>query len=257
MSALIDNLIFLHIPKAGGSTLRTIFIDQHTRVNQDAESIYVINRTRDAPAFSKLSPKKKEKISLLVGHFAYGIHKELPGNSRYVTMLRDPVDRVLSAYHYSKSFDRSDAFRVIQENNMDVVEFAEQYGGSWLINGQTKILAGAEPQTSLSDEELYLNALKNIENHFLYVGLLESFDRSLIHLQKVLNWSTPYYTIRNKTRKKSSVDIHSIRKIQDLVKYDIALYEHCNKHFNRQGGLKERYALSKFKILNKVYGLTR
>ena len=61
--------------------------------------------------------------------------------------------------------------RVIQENNMDVVEFAEQYGGSWLINGQTKILAGAEPQTSLSDEELYLNALNNIENHFLYVGL--------------------------------------------------------------------------------------
>ena len=120
------------------------------------------------------------------------------GNSRYVTMLRDPVDRVLSAYHYSKSFDRSDAFRVIQENNMDVVEFAEQYGGSWLINGQTKILAGAEPQTSLSDEELYLNALNNIENHFLYVGLLESFDRSLIHLQKVLNWSTPYYTIRTK-----------------------------------------------------------
>ena len=63
--------------------------------------------------------------------------------------------------------------------------------------------------------------------------------------------------VRNKTRKKSSVDIHSIRKIQDLVKYDIALYEHCNKHFNRRGGLKERYALSKFKILNKVYGLTR
>ena len=131
MNALADNLIFLHIPKAGGSTLRTIFIDQHSRVNQDAESVYVINRTRDAPAFSKLSSKKKEKISLLIGHFAYGIHKELQGISRYVTMLRDPVDRVLSAYHYSKSFERSDAFQVIQENNMDVVEFAEHYQQEW------------------------------------------------------------------------------------------------------------------------------
>ena len=130
MSALIDNLIFFIFLRQGGLPC-VQSVDQRTRVNQD--SIYVVNRTRDAPAFSKLSQKGKNQPfgrTLRLWN-TQGFQETLD-----MFMPRDPFDRVLSAYHYSKSFDRSDAFEVIQENNMDVVEFAEQYGGSWLINGQ-------------------------------------------------------------------------------------------------------------------------
>ena len=257
MESLAPNLIFLHIPKAGGSTLRKIFLDQHHRVNPDPESFFVVNRTRDSQNLYDLSQERKKKIKLLIGHFGFGVHEELKGASQYVTMLRNPIARVLSAYNYSKSFERADAFEAIRESNMDVVEFAQHYGGSWLINGQTRILAGLGDNTSLSDKELYTIALQNIKDHFIYVGALESFDRSLLQLKKVLNWSTPYYTIQNKTLEKTSIKPSSLQKIQALVKYDMDLYLHCNQCFLSKGGVRERYALSKFKLLNKVYGITR
>ena len=42
-----------------------------------------------------------------MGHFCFGIHSHLPGVSEYITMLRQPADRLLSLYRYSR--DNSEA----------------------------------------------------------------------------------------------------------------------------------------------------
>ncbi len=43
-------------------------------------------------------------------------------------------------------------------------------------------------------------ALENIEKHSSFVGLLEQFDESLILLQDIYKWRTPFYKTQNKTK---------------------------------------------------------
>ena len=86
--------IFLHVRKAGGTSMRhamrwgTGFARCH--VTTDVE----------ASAYRNLTLERRKEIGLLQGHLLYGVHNHCPGDHAYVTMLRDPVRRVVSAYYY-------------------------------------------------------------------------------------------------------------------------------------------------------------
>ena len=49
---------------------------------------------------SKFAIPRKKKISVINGHMRYGIHKFLAEPVSYITFVRDPVSRVVSAYNY-------------------------------------------------------------------------------------------------------------------------------------------------------------
>ena len=52
--------------------------------------------------FISLSDEKKMGIRLLKGHMPFGLHKNLPVDARYISILRDPIERVTSQYYYIK-----------------------------------------------------------------------------------------------------------------------------------------------------------
>lgn len=51
--------------------------------------------------FLKLKENERNQLKLLIGHVDYGIHKNFKEDSKYITFLRDPIERVLS--HLSMS----------------------------------------------------------------------------------------------------------------------------------------------------------
>lgn len=86
------SLIFLHIAKASGSTLHRIIERQYP-----AEVIYSIdglNVAESTNKFKNLSREQRQKIKVLKGHMSFGLHEYLPRPSTYITMLREPVERV-------------------------------------------------------------------------------------------------------------------------------------------------------------------
>src|SRR4051812_5972736 len=99
------HLIFLHIPKTAGSTLTTIMHRQYS-----ADEIYDIYEVRKSPQLMALPEEQRAKIKLLKGHIPFGLHAFLPnGKAEYFTILREPVDRVLSHYyHFARQ--RTDPF---------------------------------------------------------------------------------------------------------------------------------------------------
>ncbi|MFZ0976818.1 MAG: sulfotransferase family 2 domain-containing protein, partial [Solirubrobacteraceae bacterium] len=92
-------VIFLHIPRTGGTTLTRI-ARRHFRPDQ----IYVIDSTepaRSAAALSSLPSFAHDRVSLIAGHASFGVHRHV-GGGRYFTLIRHPVDRVFSHYRYAQ-----------------------------------------------------------------------------------------------------------------------------------------------------------
>ncbi|MGM1034210.1 MAG: sulfotransferase family 2 domain-containing protein [Bacillota bacterium] len=96
--SLLD--IFMHIPKTGGTTLNELFKKQ-----------YKLNEIFDHDSFQKkmmkmdeLTEVEKRNIKAIAGHYLYGIHQEFSRPFNYFTMLRDPVDRVISSYYFLKDY---------------------------------------------------------------------------------------------------------------------------------------------------------
>jgi len=83
-------LIFVHVAKTGGLSLRNAIKTPSTLV---------------VPHTAKLSEwgERASKADIVVGHIPYGLHNHLVDGREYdyMTILRHPVERVLSKYYYT------------------------------------------------------------------------------------------------------------------------------------------------------------
>src|SRR5271155_2663578 len=92
-------VVFLHIPKTAGTTL--------THILQRSHPARLVCKSTGMPeqldALMEMPAEARAALSLVTGHFPYGIHRHFARPVTYVTFLRRPVDRVISAYYYALS----------------------------------------------------------------------------------------------------------------------------------------------------------
>jgi hypothetical protein len=176
----VDNtLVFLHLQKCSGTTLHVIIANQYREMYGE-----------DALEFVPLHwwPYDRQLKNILVykGHFNFGQEErmllpvtELPRT--YVTILRNPVDRVLSAYHYH--FIRHKTFN--QWSGGKEIPILEFLQGNFLINSNmvTYMLGGHQKNIHRAIENLH---------KFDVVGLTEELDSFMKQLDKKLGWPTGY-----------------------------------------------------------------
>jgi hypothetical protein len=93
-------LLFLHIPKAAGTTLSRI-AERHVPAGRQ----YLLGpRSQEAvQRFNEWPAARRARYRLISGHFPYGMHEQVPGPSRYMTMLREPIVRVLSFHAFVRN----------------------------------------------------------------------------------------------------------------------------------------------------------
>ncbi len=89
-------LIFLHIPKAAGSTMQEIVV-RHYKGGKGYRFTGAPERFR---AFAAMPEAERASYDVMTGHVPFGVHRHVPGPSVYMTMLRDPVERIVSHYYF-------------------------------------------------------------------------------------------------------------------------------------------------------------
>ena len=46
---------------------------------------------------------RRKALRMVMGHFAFGLHDMIDGSKTYLTILRDPVERILSLYFHARN----------------------------------------------------------------------------------------------------------------------------------------------------------
>ena len=194
-AAADEAVIFLHVPKAAGSTLNRLIECEYPLFE-----MYSIDPVFDRWSWAhlqRLSKKRLGKIRIFKGHMLFGLHAILPQPATYITVLREPVDRVLSAFLLHAQLQAAPVLLEVQ---------------TWRI-GPSRILLDAHqertsnvrfsPELSIAKPftaEICEIAKENLLRYFSVVGLAERFEESLALMKLRFGWKLQRYSSFNVTR---------------------------------------------------------
>lgn len=97
----VDPVLFCHLPKCGGTSFRSI-IEMEYRPDQRLMLYKVeeLNYPEPSREFIESFQGRRKAVQIIYGHFKFGMHKFLDIPPRYVSILREPIERVVSLYHH-------------------------------------------------------------------------------------------------------------------------------------------------------------
>ena len=257
MNIMKDLFIHLHIPKTGGTTLRDIIQRQY-----QSEKILMIPKLDESEDILKeVSTSQINQLKLIQGHLKYGIHNHFHRRAKYFAIIRDPINRVLSTYYYVLSQKNNPQNLSTSNNQMTIYDYVQSGVNPFLINGQTQLISGKTVNIDnpiIKSEELFSLAKENIANDFLFLGITEMFDETILILKNMLGWHMPYYSIANRTKNKpnyDAVDPTVISFLKEHNQLDIKLYNFTktsllNKIAEENDIFHNR--INKFKKINKL-----
>ena len=236
--------VFMHIPKAGGTTLQHIL-----------SKTYLPNQLIHAngPEIIRhpgvlFNMRRKEPRPIITGHFDRGglVYQFL--NDRpiiHFTMFRDPVKRVLSHFNYLKTRQGHRAHSKVKDLTL------EEYAASPIreaCNKQTLRILGysseeALEQAILEPEPFLAEAKKVLEEEFTFFGLTERYTEFLLMAKKMLGWQDIVYERRNLSSQDSNskqviesnpISEEALEIIRDRNQLDIQLYEFACELFDQR-----------------------
>lgn len=237
-------IVFMHIPKAGGTTLQNI-LSKNYLPNQCIHANAPEIVRNPAVLFNM---RRKQPRPVIMGHFdRAGLVYEFLGDRPIIhfTMFRDPVKRVLSHYNYLRT--RRGHSKHSQVKDLSLEEYLSSPIRE-VCNKQTLRILGYSSEEalerSLTDPEPLLEEAKQVlEQEFTFFGFTERYTEFLLMARKLLGWQDIVYQQRNLSSRddtsKQIIESTAIRKddiqmIRDRNQLDIQLYEFANELFSKR-----------------------
>ncbi len=229
-----DDVIFVHIPKTGGTTINTAMEGTVWANEADFNYRHLITKTKKSNAGDIFQIENIEKYK------AYKIFM----------MLRHPIDRIISEYyfiHHRPQFMESIKHK--PKNFNDYVRSRQTQ------NGTVTFLKGREFYSRTAATESDLEEIKEcITSIPVHVGIFEHFAESMSYFSEAtgLKWKKNLEVKRVTLKRPKSDDLSQEMKeyILKTNHLDLELYNFCLQRFNEiRAGIKK----PKFEFVGDKY----
>jgi len=154
--------------------------------------------------FIELPREELERKRLVMGHFGYGLHQRLPGPSRYVSMLREPVDRVVSLYYFFRSGEFPPGSppaaeqATLRSSGMTIDGWMLHNRNPRWDNHMVRLIADARGvEFGHCSDDLLRQAKEHVENDFEALLLMEHMAPSMKMLAAIVGRDLPRKRDRN------------------------------------------------------------
>lgn len=222
-------LFFYHLEKNGGMGVHMALLAAHhmTRLTAGGDGIYVRFHASDDAAGDHITTIRENPIQSVayvgkVGIRTYGLHQEFDHPWRLMTLLRDPVDRLVSFYYYQirrgarPGPASADGFMAFASEPVN-------------LNYQCKMLSALGTDAECDDKDAHDEALANLAG-FDWVGRTRDMEEILLGV-----WSTygfcPFLSQRlhrNPHKKDTFEHLHD--DVRELNRFDMDLFERVSKN---------------------------
>lgn len=237
--------MIIHIPKTAGISLRKYL---YTFFKNE---IYPFPTGIGVKSIIKYPLDFLLKYQFIMGHIDYDFIKIIPREKKFlITFLRNPINRMWSAYNFWKSIDYKSIspehmdYKLPKDaNELDILDFFSKYKNI-LWNEMSRFILGSSLFSKIKTEYFKLDThqrkdflesyvrpiVKDRLNEFFFIGLQEDYERSLKNLIKRLGKEpTEEIPRENITKKKEKLTDEIKEFLKELVEIDNIVYEEGKK----------------------------
>lgn len=236
-----EKIFFFHIMKTGGTTL-TLMLDKHFNVSQ-------LCPARHWYEMDLLSSDELNSYTVFRGHFNYSQVFKFVQSSIVISVLRNPVDRVISEYiHWRRApagfLKRNPAYGNVFHlaKKLTLPEFVRQEDESgFFINNRHAYqlaLPNSMPRSSteLTSQQVFDKARENLEK-FTIVGTMDEMQKTAELLCYQFNWMPPAALphVRASAREANSdISPELQRELEERNYLDLMLYDYAKRRIKTQ-----------------------
>jgi hypothetical protein len=244
-------LVFVHIPKTAGSTLRSALnMNEPGARSRALGNVFKGGGGIDGTVMARMRKGEGPDLTgvgIVRGHFPLGIREYLPNylpkrrELHCFTFLRDPIERILSHYY---------AIRDRREGEEEPGKYAESplppdptlddalAAGYVHDNLHTRMLCGDPEPFGEVTEEMLAEAKRNLREELVFFGLTERFDESLVLAKRRLGLGAILYRSSgrvNPQRPRGDEVPAELRLAAERSnRYDIELYRYASELFEKE-----------------------
>jgi hypothetical protein len=225
-------VVFLHIPKTGGMSLHEVLL----RESRGKPTFWIADPVKDLEWLTTFPEEERERWTLVEGHMYYGVHERLPRPCVYMTMLRDPVERVLS--YYSHVQERPDHHLHQAARGLSIGECIRRgltvEMDNFMVRALTRVENANLPFGGVT-QQLLREAMANLQRVKL-LGLTERFSESLVYFGRELAWKgtdVPRVNVTRRRVRREEVGT-DVELVQEANRLDAELYRFAVELFEKR-----------------------
>ncbi len=256
-------LLFHHIAKTAGTSLRKIL--QKNYKKKELLELYGPNRASVEwyqSYYDSMPAKQKASVKCIAAHTAHYIIPVLDRPFQVFTLLRDPLDRVISLFYFAKEIAYSgqgrgaELGREINRLGWNLEEIYSNLGGGYnntserhslfdtFFDGQARvILAPHYPVQEMQYQASHMNRdrwrekelFTLLEEHYT-VGVQAHYRDSIERFSQAFGWKRVFYEEKNKTKSRPRLEELSAEAADLIRSYnqlDMRIYDYYSQQFQQ------------------------
>ncbi len=225
-------VLFMHIAKTAGTAFRETMSENYK--HSQIAYLYPHPPGLLVSALGLLPLEQRARFRLVMGHFQYGIHELLPQDSIYITIVRRPVERVVSHYYYLLEMQPDLARN--GGSTMPLVEMLEARRTTDLDNLMVRCFSGvseSDVPVGKVDRRVYELAVDHLRTRFKFVGYQHRVDEAYAALHSLFHWQPKKNldVVNRGARSGVQIDEATRKAVEHWNHWDCKLYSEIRQLF--------------------------